>query len=156
MNENTVEQLITTLYEMIDDAKSVPLTTDKCIIDREKALDILDEVRANFPNEIRMSREILEKRSNYIESGKREAEAIKKQAEEYAKRCVNENDITLDAKRKAADIISGAERNSRELCKAASEYCLDAMKRTEEVIAKALEELRTSRAQFQKASREKK
>ena len=86
MNENTVEQLITTLYEMIDDAKSVPLTTDKCIIDREKALDILDEVRANFPNEIRMSREILEKRSNYIESGKREAEAIKKQTEEYAKR----------------------------------------------------------------------
>ena len=69
---------------------------------------------------------------------------------------MNENDITLDAKRKAVDIISGAERNSRELCKAASEYCEVAMKRTEEVIAKALEELRTSRAQFQKASREKK
>lgn len=156
MNENTVEQLITTLYEMIEDAWSVPLSSDKCVLEREKVLDILDEIRANFPNEIKMAREILEKRNNYIESGKREAESIKKQAEDYAKRCVNENDITSEAKRKAQDIVSGAEKNSRELFKAASEYCDDAMKRTEEAVAKALDELRTSRAQFQKAAREKK
>ena len=156
MNENTIEQLINTLWEMIDEAKSVPLTADKCIIDRDKALDILDENRAGFPNEIKMSKEIVEKRNNYIESGKREAEAIKKQAEEYAKRCVNENDITAEAKKKAQDMTLAAEKNSKELMRAASEYCDDAMKRTEEAIAKALEELRTSRAQFIKAARERK
>ena len=97
MNEHTIEQLIENLWEIIDEAKAVPLTADKCIIDRDKALDILDEIKAAFPNEIKMSKEIVEKRNNYIESGKREAEAIKKQAEEYAKRCVNENDITAEA-----------------------------------------------------------
>ena len=156
MNEHTIEQLINTLWEMIDEAKAVPLTADKCIIDRDKALDILDEIKAGFPNEIKMSKEIVEKRNNYIESGKREAESIKKQAEEYAKRCVNENDITAEAKRKAQDLTLAAEKNSKELMKAASDYCDDAMKRTEEAIAKALEELRTSRAQFIKASRERK
>ena len=103
-----------------------------------------------------MSKEIVEKRNNYIESGKREAEAIKKQAEEYAKRCVNENDITAEARKKANDMVLAAEKNSKELMRAASEYCDDAMKRTEEAIAKALEELRTSRAQFIKAARERK
>lgn len=156
MNENTIEQRINTLWEMIDEAKAVPLTADKCIIDRDKALDILDEIRADFPNEIKMAKEIVEKRNNYIESGKREADAIKKQAEEYAKRCVNENDITSDAKKKAHEMTLAAEKNSKELMRAASEYCDDAMKRTEEAIAKALEELRTSRAQFIKAARERK
>ena len=156
MNEHTIEQLIENLWEIIDEAKAVPLTADKCIIDRDKALDILDEIKAAFPNEIKMSKEIVEKRNNYIESGKREAEAIKKQAEEYAKRCVNENDITAEARKKANDMVLAAEKNSKELMRAASEYCDDAMKRTEEAIAKALEELRTSRAQFIKASRERK
>lgn len=156
MNEHTIEQLIENLWEIIDEAKAVPLTADKCIIDRDKALDILDEIKAAFPNEIKMSKEIVEKRNNYIESGKREAEAIKKQAEEYAKRCVNENDITAEARKKANDMVLVAEKNSKELMRAASEYCDDAMKRTEEAIAKALEELRTSRAQFIKAARERK
>ena len=156
MNEHTIEQLIENLWEIIDEAKAVPLTADKCIIDRDKALDILDEIKAAFPNEIKMSKEIVEKRNNYIESGKREAEAIKKQAEEYAKRCVNENDITAEARKKANDMVLAAEKNSKELMRAASEYCDDAMKRTEEAIAKALEELRTSRAQFMKAARERK
>ena len=156
MNEHTIEQLIENLWEIIDEAKAVPLTADKCIIDRDKALDILDEIKAAFPNEIKMSKEIVEKRNNYIESGKREAEAIKKQAEEYAKRCVNETDITAEARKKANDMVLAAEKNSKELMRAASEYCDDAMKRTEEAIAKALEELRTSRAQFIKAARERK
>ena len=156
MNEHTIEQLIENLWEIIDEAKAVPLTADKCIIDRDKALDILDEIKAAFPNEIKMSKEIVEKRNNYIESGKREAEAIKKQAEEYAKRCVNENDITAEARKKANDMVLAAEKNSKELMRAASEYCDDAMKRTEEAIAKALEELRTSRAQFIKVARERK
>ena len=156
MNEHTIEQLIENLWEIIDEAKAVPQTADKCIIDRDKALDILDEIKAAFPNEIKMSKEIVEKRNNYIESGKREAEAIKKQAEEYAKRCVNENDITAEARKKANDMVLAAEKNSKELMRAASEYCDDAMKRTEEAIAKALEELRTSRAQFIKAARERK
>ena len=156
MNENTIEQLISTLYEMVEDAWSVPLSADKCVLERDKVLDILDEIRANFPNEIKMAREILEKRNSYIDNGKREADVMKKQAEEYAKRLVNEHEIVQDAKKKAADITAGAERNSRELYKAASEYCDDAMKRTEEAVSKALDELKTSRAQFQKAARERK
>lgn len=155
MNENTIEQLISTLYEMVEDAWSVPLSADKCVLERDKVLDILDEVRANFPNEIKMAREILEKRNSYIDNGKREADVMKKQAEEYAKRLVNEHEIVQDAKKKASDITANAEKNSRELYKAASEYCDDAMKRTEEAVSKALDELKTSRAQFQKAARER-
>lgn len=153
MNENTIDQLVKTLYEMVEDAWSVPLSADKCVVEREKVLDILDELRNNVPNEIRMSKEIVEKRNDYITSAKREAEAIKKQAEEYAKKCVNEDVITAEARLRASEITSISETKAREVMRAASDYCEDAMKRTEEAIGKAFDEIKTSRAQFRAASK---
>ena len=40
-----VEELLDMLFEMIDEAKSMPLSSDKCILERDKALDLLDEIR---------------------------------------------------------------------------------------------------------------
>ena len=58
MNEHTIEQLIENLWEIIDEAKAVPLTADKCIIDRDKALaksallssDVAAAFDPNHPN----------------------------------------------------------------------------------------------------------
>lgn len=47
-----VEELLDMLYEMIEDAKNMPLSSDKCILERDKALDLLDEVRGQFPMEL--------------------------------------------------------------------------------------------------------
>ena len=49
---NNLEELITALYDMIQDAKSVPLSSDKCIIERDKALDMLDDLSAQLPAEL--------------------------------------------------------------------------------------------------------
>ena len=50
--ENDVQQLIDLLYDMIDNAKGVPLGNVKCIIERIRALDYLDEIRAQLPSEL--------------------------------------------------------------------------------------------------------
>ena len=44
MDENEVMSLVDSLYNMISEAWGVPLGNDKCIIEREKALEILDEM----------------------------------------------------------------------------------------------------------------
>jgi len=36
MNEHGIEELIGTLYEMVQDARSVPFSSDKCAVEREK------------------------------------------------------------------------------------------------------------------------
>lgn len=126
---------------------------DRCVIEREKALDILDEIRANIPSDLKMAREIVEKRNEMITAGKREAEVIRKQAEELARQKVNDNDITNEARRRSAEIINTAEKRAKELMGAANGYCDDAMKRTEEAIAQALEEVRSSRVKFRQAAR---
>lgn len=157
MAGNAIDELVNTLYQMVQDAGNLPLMADRCIIEREKTLDILDEVRANMPSDLKMAREILEKRNEVMQAGKREADTIRKQAEDAATRKINENDIMLAARKKAAEIISTAEGRARELMSAANSYCDDAMKRTEDAVAQALTEIKTSRAtlsQITKQSRE--
>ena len=61
-----IDELINTLYEMVEDAWSMPLGNDRCVLEREKVLDILDEVRANLPSDLKMAREIVEKRNDII------------------------------------------------------------------------------------------
>ena len=145
---NTLEELVNSLYDMVQDAWAVPLGADKCVIEREKALDILDEIRETMPQDLKMARDIVERRNGVLSAGKREADAIKKQAEEYARTLVNENEIVAEARKKANEMIVAAETRARELKKAANEYCEDTMKRTEEVVAQALDEVRKSRQQF--------
>ena len=50
-----VEELLDMLFEMIDEAKSMPLSSDKCILERDKALDLLDEIRTNYDLSILLS-----------------------------------------------------------------------------------------------------
>ena len=41
MNEQTIEDIISALYDMVQDARSLPLGADKCILERDKVLDML-------------------------------------------------------------------------------------------------------------------
>ncbi len=44
----TVEELVNNLYEMVQDAGAVPFT-DKCMLERDRVLDMLDELRVSLP-----------------------------------------------------------------------------------------------------------
>ena len=50
---NDVQYLIDMLYEMIDSAKAMPMARDKCVIVREDALDLLDDLRGQLPAELK-------------------------------------------------------------------------------------------------------
>ncbi|HIZ94578.1 MULTISPECIES: hypothetical protein [unclassified Flavonifractor] len=143
-----VEELLDMLYEMIEDAKNMPLSSDKCILERDKALDLLDEVRGQFPMELSEAKKLIAARTDYINSAKREAELIRKQAEEQARQMVSENELLAQTKQKANEMMRTAEERSRDLRKAANDYCEDALRRTEEAVAEAYDEIKKSRARF--------
>ena len=52
MNEQHIEDIISALYDMIQDARALPLGADKCILERDKVLDMLDEIIAQLPSEL--------------------------------------------------------------------------------------------------------
>lgn len=148
MNEHGIEELIGTLYEMIQDARSVPFSSDKCAVEREKALDLLDEISNQLPGELKQAKTIVESRSELITNAKREAENILKSAQGQARQLVSQEAVYLEAKNQANDMVRAAQDKIKELKQVTNDYVDDSLRRTEEAVAEALSEIRDSRSKF--------
>lgn len=149
---NSVQELLEMLYSMISEAWGLPLGAEKCVIERDKVLDLLDEIKAQFPTELAEAKRLVAARSEFIANAKREAESIRKVAEERARQMVDDQEIIKAARGKSNTMISEAEKKSTELRRVANDYADDALRRTEEAISEALNEIHQSRSRFRSAS----
>ena len=148
-----IPELLEMLHTMITEAWGLPLGAEKCVIERDKALDLLDEIRAQFPTEIAEAKRLIDARADFINNAKREAEIVRRAAEEKAKQLIDEQEIIRISRERSNAMISSAEAATSELRRVANEYVDDAMQRTEEALAAALSELQQSRAKFRQAAR---
>ncbi len=148
MNEHGIEELIATLYEMVQDAKSVPFSSDRCALDRNRVLDLLDEISNQLPNELKQARTIVDSRGELITNAKREAENILKAAQSQARQLVSQESVYLDAKTQANEMVRAAQDKIKELKRVTNDYVDDSLRRTEEAVAEALADIRDSRSKF--------
>lgn len=148
MNDRNTEDIIGALYDMVQDARSMPLAADKCILERDKVLDMLDEIIAQLPAELKQSRTIVESRNELISQARREAEMIMRQAQEQAKQLVTKEAIYIEAKRRAEELVGQTQERIAALKKASNEYMDEALRQTEEVIAESLANVRDTRVKF--------
>ena len=148
MNEKHIEDIINALYDLVQDARALPLGADKCILEREKVLDMLDEIIAQLPSELKQSRTIVESRNELIGQARREAENIVRQAQQKANELVEQEAIYQEAKRQCADMVANAQKRIADLRKASNDYMDDALRRTEEAIAQSLGQVKDTRAKF--------
>ena len=150
--ENEVLELLEMLYTMVTEAWGVPLGNEKCIVERDKVLNLLDEIKAQLPTELAEARRLVNARDEYINNARREAESIRKNAETRASEMVEEQEIVIAAKTRSNEVLTNAENRTRELYRVANEYVDDALRRTEEAINSALSEVRQSRTNFRAAA----
>ena len=151
-NSNDVIELLDILYGMVTEAWGVPLGNDKCIIEREKAIEIISDIKANLPSALAEAKRLVAARDEFIGNAKREAEAMRKSAEEKARSMVEEEEIVRVAKARSAEMIAAAENKSRELRRIAADYVDDLMRQTEESISAALSTVQGSRAAFKSSA----
>ena len=151
-NSNDIIELLDILYGMVNEAWGVPLGNDKCIIEREKAIDIINDIKAALPSSISESKRLVAARDEFIGNAKREAEALRKNAEEQAARMVDEQEIVRVAKEKSVQLTEEAERKSAELRRVASQYVDEIIRRAETTLNDALTTVRQTQAAFQGTS----
>ena len=148
MSERNIEDIIGALYDLIQDARAMPLAADKCIVERDRVLDMLDEIIAQLPSELKQSRTIVESRNELISQARREAETVLRQAQEQAKQMITKEAIYTEAKKRSEELVEATQTRVVQIRKAGNEYMDDALRRTEETMAKALEEVRETRMRF--------
>ena len=147
-----VEELLDMLFEMIDEAKNAPFANDKCIIERDRALDLIDDIRSQFPMELTEARKMMARRAEMEQEAKRKADSIVRTAQDQAKQMLASDTVALQARQRANELMRQAEERSRELKRSANEYCEDALRRTEEAVAEAYNEIKQSRSRFRAAA----
>src|SRR6188474_3493708 len=94
--------LIDKLDDLVHNAKAVPLT-DQVRIDREEIYDILDQMRATIPEEIKQARWIVKERQEMLG-----------EAREQAVREASQTEIVKLAERQSQEIVEEARRGARE------------------------------------------
>ena len=165
MEDKNVQKLLDMLYGMIDEARGATFSSEKCIINREEALDLLDEVRTKLPAELSKAQDLMKSKEQYVDKANREVKRMLDQAQDEAKRLRDQaqeesrrmlEKAQEDAKTivSESETIQRAQRRSSELYQVANTYTEDALRRTEEAIQAALDEVRESRVRFRSASAE--
>ena len=102
--------LIDKLDDLVHTASTFPMT-DKVMIDRDEIYDLLDQMRATIPEEIKQARWIVKERQEMLQEAKEEAERILSEARDEAQRLASEQEVRLGAEDYADEILKTLETN---------------------------------------------
>ncbi len=136
--------LIDKLDDLVHNAKPVPLT-DQVRVDKEEIYDILDQMRATIPEEIKQARWIVKERQEMLAEAKREAERIVQEARERQERLISQEEVTRQAERAAEDIIEEARAREREIRLGAEDYADEILNTLEVNLSKFIAAVRRGR-----------
>lgn len=121
VSETDLQELINHLEDVILQAKGMPFSNN-CVVDREEVLLLINLLRDNLPSEIRQARWLLNKNHQVLSESRREAESIIRQAERRVANMINEHEVTLQARQRAAQTIDSANSSARQIREGALEY----------------------------------
>jgi cell division septum initiation protein DivIVA len=140
--------LIDKLDDLVHNAKTMPLS-DSVRVDKEEIYDILDQMRATIPEEIKQARWIVKERQEMLAEAKKEAERIIKDARERQERLLSEEEVTKQAERAAEDIVEDARAREREIRLGAEDYADEILNTLEVNLSKFISAVQRGRERLQ-------
>lgn len=147
-----VEELLDLMEETLEAGTAVPFAAAKRVVDVDRMRDIIDEVRNNLPDEVRESKKIVNDREQILKNARIESEGIIQQAEERARGLVSDQEIVKRAQQRAVEILTAAQQQAKEISRSATTYCETILKNSEEVLARSVSDIKTTRMNLRSAA----
>jgi cell division septum initiation protein DivIVA len=91
----------------VEEARSVPLSAS-CVIHRGEMLDLLEKIKASYPNDLAKAMAILRQQSEILEDANLQADSIIGQARDEVSRLVEQTAIVSAAKKESQRILAEA------------------------------------------------
>lgn len=146
-----LEELINLLDEEILDGWSLPISNGKCVVDREKIKDLIQEIRLNLPAEIRQAKAVVADRNEILRRAQDEADDIVQKAQEKAQKLCGEQEVVKLANAKASEIVAAAQNRSKEIRLSTANYSETVLEAMEEMLTKSILEVKQTRQQVKNA-----
>ncbi len=128
-------QLIDRLEELFNDAKAVPFTHN-VIVDEDKMLELIDQMRIAIPEEVKKAQQVMAQRDRVMAQAQEEANRTLQIAREKADQMLQKDIIMQEAQRRADQIISQGRAEAESTRADADNYVVDTLMQLQEQIAK--------------------
>ncbi len=142
-----VLEILDRLDEYLSECARVPLV-GRLMVDEDEVFNLIDDLRAAFPQELEQSRWLLKERDRILAEARREAEEILRDAQGQIASIASESAITKEARAQAEELMERARDVAREINLGAREYADDLMKRILDVLEEATERVSQGRKEL--------
>lgn len=100
--------LIDRLEEMVAEGRRMPIGAG-VVVDRRRLLDLVDQMRAALPNEIKEADDILRRRNEVLTRGEEDAQIKLRRAQEQVDELLSHDSIVVAAQARAEMLVREAE-----------------------------------------------
>ena len=128
-------QLIDRLEELFNESKNIPLTRN-VMVDEDRMLDIIDQMRIAIPEEVKKAQQLLGQRDRVLAQAQEEANRTLEIARQKADQLVTKDNIMVEAQRRAEQITAHARAEAENTRGDADEYVIDSLTKLQEELEK--------------------
>lgn len=143
-----LEAQINELEEMVSKARRVPLSSS-IMVSEKGIFDLIDQLRANVPEELKQARWIIKERSEMLDEARREADKIIAESRIKADEMITETEIVRAAKKEAAENLEEARSNARKIRLEAEDYADEKLANMEATLHRMVSTIRKGREKLQ-------
>ncbi len=148
-----IDKSLDKLDDLLEEAWNLPLMGGRRMVDIQKVREIIDDIRLNIPQALKDAKHICADRDDIISIAKREAEDIIKRAENRARQLVADDEIVKAAQAKATKMLTEATAKTREMERASLDFAENSLKKSEDALMLAYNEVKTTRQAFRSKSK---
>ncbi len=141
-----IQHLVDRLEDLIDEGKHMPFSK-YTLIDEERALELIDQMRISIPEEIEKAARVLAQRDRILAQANEEAARLVQLARERGDQMVDREALVQAAQSRAANIIEAARQEAEAITEDADRYVLDTLSDLEQQLVKVLTIIRNGISQ---------
>jgi hypothetical protein len=133
--------LIDRLEELFNESRAIPFTHN-VIVDEEKMLDLIDQMRVAIPDEVKKAQQILTQRDRILAQAQEEANRTLALAREKVDQLTERDSIAQSAQIRAEQIAAQATLEAEQTRRDADNYVIETLTRLEMELERYLNQVR--------------
>ena len=140
--------LVDRLEEIFNSGSTIPLT-HKLMVDEDRVLEIIDQMRVSIPEEVKKSQQVLAQRDRVLAQAQEEAARTVALAKEKSEHMLSREALVQSAQVRAEQMIQAARIDAEAIRAEADDYTLDVLTKLEAELVKSLTQARNGIAKLQ-------
>ena len=133
--------LVDRLEELFNESRSIPFT-HSVVVDEDRMLDIIDQMRVSIPDEIKKAQQLLAQRDRLLAQAQEEANRTLSLAREKSEQMVERDQIVQAAQARSDQIIEQARGEGETTKRDADQYVLETLTNLEMELDRTLSQIR--------------